>query len=374
MKIVIVGAAYPLRGGIAHHTALLFRSLSERHEVQVITFKRQYPSLLFPGKTQLDAGDMIRIPTEPLIDSMNPLNWVAVARKIRHRKPDLLMFTYSLPFFGPCYGTIARIATRGTNTRVLFLCHNIVPHEKRFGDTAFTRYALSTGDCFIVQSEAVEHDLKLLLPRAVYRKVHHPVYSIFGEPTDKFLARQELRISDERVLLCFGYVRPYKGLAVMLDALPLITAELKVRLLIVGEFYDDKEKYLGQIRRLGIADHVTVVSDYVSNEKVGLYFSASDVVMLPYTSATQSGIAQIAYNFNKPVIATKVGGLAEVVKDGHTGFVVEPGNPAALAGAVLRFYREHREGEFSMNAKSEKKHYSWQAMTEAIESLAASKL
>lgn len=369
MNIIIVGAAYPFRGGIAHHTALLYRELSKRHHVQIVTFKRQYPAFLFPGKSQLDSDDMIQVPTEQLIDSMNPLNWISVGRAIRRRHPDLLIVTYSLPFFGPCYGTIVRAATRKTRTKVLFLCHNIIPHEKRPGDAQFTRCALSTADYFIVQSDSVERDLKSLFPDARYKRIHHPVYNVFGEPVDKQLARRELHLDDDRIILFFGYIRAYKGLRVLLDAMPAILRQLDLRLLVVGEFYDDKQKYVEQIGRLGIDRHVTLVADYVPNEIVAKYFSAADVAVLPYRSATQSGIAQIAYNFDKPVIATNVGGLGEIVRDGVTGFVVPPDNAERLSDAVLRFYHERREHEFAANVRIEKQKYSWENMRNAIESL-----
>ncbi|MDL1892990.1 glycosyltransferase [Sphingobacteriales bacterium CHB3] len=369
MNIIIVGAASPWRGGIAHHTALLFQELSKNNAVQVITFKRQYPAFLFPGKTQNEVDEMIRIPTEMRIDSMNPLTWLATGREIKRRKPDLLIFTYSLPFFGPCYGTIARTATRGTETKVLFLCHNIAPHERRPGDIVFTRFALKTADFYIVQSDAVERDLKKFFPGAMYRKIPHPVYNIFGSPVEKRAAREQLGITDERVLLCFGYVRAYKGLRTMLEAMPMILKEMSVRLLVVGEFYDTRETYEQLISDYGLRHNVTVVSDYVANETVALYFSAANVAMLPYTSATQSGIAQIAYNFNKPVIATNVGGLGEVVRDGVTGFVVPPKDPEALANAVLRFFKEEREAEFTAHVEIEKRKYSWEAMANAIDDL-----
>ena len=369
MNIIIVGAATPWRGGIAHHTALLFQELSKRHSVQVITFTRQYPGFLFPGKTQSEVDEMIRIPTEMRIDSMNPITWLRTGWEIKKRRPDLLIFTYSLPFFGPCYGTIARVATRRTETKVLFLCHNIVPHERRPGDVAFTKYVLNSADFFIVQSDAVERDLKSFFPNARYRKIPHPVYNIFGSSVEKRFAREKLGISDERVLLCFGYVRAYKGLRTMLEAMPMILKEMDVRLLVVGEFYDNRESYEQLISDYGLRQHVTVVSDYVANETVALYFSAADVAMLPYTSATQSGIAQIAYNFNKPVIASNVGGLGEVVRDGVTGFVVPPKDAAALAHAVLRYFKEWREKELAANVELEKKKYSWEAMGVAIEEL-----
>jgi len=368
MKIIIIGTAYPLRGGIAHYNALLYQELKKQHDVEIITFKRQYPSLLFPGKTQVETeGEMLRVPSEPLVDSINPLNWISVGKEIKRRKPDLILFKYWLPFFGPCFGTIARVATKGTNTKVLFICDNVVPHEKRPGDTAFTKYAFGVGNFFIVQSDAVQRDLKAFWPKAKYKKVAHPVYNIFGEPIEKQQARKQLGITDKRVLLFFGYVRAYKGLNVMLEAMSKLVKELDVKLLVVGEFYDDKEKYMRQITDYGLQQSVSVNSDYVANDKVGLYFSAADVVMLPYISATQSGIAQIAYNFNKPIIATNVGGLAEVVRDNVTGFVIPPNDADALVNAIIRFFKENREKEFAANVEVEKKKYSWESMAKAIE-------
>lgn len=371
MKIVLVGTAYPLRGGIAHYNALLFQELEKKHEARIITFTRQYPSLLFPGKTQLESeGEMVRVPGEQLVDSINPLNWIRVGKIIRDARADLVIFKYWLPFFGPCFGTIARVAKRNGHTRVLYICDNIVPHEKRPGDVQFTRYAFNAGDFFIVQSAAVERDLNSFLPGAPYRKVPHPVYDIFGKGTDKQQARSELGVSAERVILFFGYVRPYKGLHVLLDALADVVKRMPVHLLVVGEFYDNEQNYREQVRRLHLEDHVTLQPDYVPNHMVGRYFSAADVVILPYVSATQSGIAQIAYNFDKPVIATDVGGLGEVVIDGVTGLLVPPDDASALAGAICRFYDERREEEFVRRVREEKRKYTWDAMVRAIEGLA----
>ena len=370
MKIVIVGTAYPLRGGIAHYNALLYRELSRRHEVQMITFKRQYPKLLFPGKTQQEAGgEMLTVPSEALVDSINPFNWLAVGRTLRKRSPDLILFKYWLPFFGPCFGTIARRVRRG-GARVVYICDNIVPHERRPGDRAFTRYAFAAADGFIVQSATVEKDLNAFLPGARYRNVPHPVYNIFGEAHPKEEARRTLGLTAARVLLFFGYVRAYKGLDLLLEALAKARTRTNVALIVVGEFYDDEQKYRDMIRQLGLEPHVTVVADYVPNEKVGLYFSAADAVVLPYRSATQSGIAQIAYNFDRPVIATDVGGLAEVVRDGLTGYVVPPGDPAALADAIVRFYAGEKEAGFAAQVAVEKKKYTWDALVQAIEEVA----
>jgi glycosyltransferase involved in cell wall biosynthesis len=371
MRIVLVGAAYPFRGGIAHHTALLFQELSKRHDVCIITFKRQYPGLLFPGKTQLESeGELVRAPADQLIDSVNPLNWIRVGRRIQRMRPDLLIFRYWLPFFGPCFGTIARIAKRNRHTRVMYLCDNIIPHERRPGDRAFTRYAFAPAEFFIVQSTIVERDLLSIRPDASFRKVPHPVYSIFGDRIDKHDARRALGFTHERCILFFGYVRPYKGLHVLIDAMADIVRRAAVHLVVVGEFYDGEQAYREQVTRLHLEDHVTFRADYVPNQTVAQYFSAADAVILPYLSATQSGIVQIAYNFDKPVITTNVGGLGEVVLDGVTGFLVPPGDAAALADRIVRFYDEGKEDVFRRNIQQEKKKYSWEALAGAIEELA----
>jgi glycosyltransferase involved in cell wall biosynthesis len=371
MNIVIVGTAYPLRGGIAHFNTLLYKHLSRNHHVDIVTFSRQYPSILFPGKTQDEKGGQEgAVPSEQLIDSINPLTWITAAHAIARKKPDLLIFKYWMPFFGPCFGTIARLVRRKTGAKVLFICDNIIPHEKRPGDMAFTRYAFNAVDAFIVQSASVERDLNAFLPASRYALVAHPVYEIFGNSLPKVEARAKLGIRDERVILFFGYVRRYKGLHTLLDAMPAILKSLKVKLLVVGEFYDDEQKYRHQITENNLQNDVVVHSDYVPNEEVSLYFSAADVVVLPYVSATQSGIVQIAYQFDKPVIATDVGGLAEVVLNNRTGFIVKPEAPQEVADAVVRFYEGKREEEFVKNVREEKKKYSWDNLIQAIEKLA----
>jgi glycosyltransferase involved in cell wall biosynthesis len=375
MKILILGTAYPLRGGIAHFNALLAQHLGSHHRVETITFKRQYPKFLFPGKTQDEAGQPIPgvDPAPQLVDSVNPFNWIRVAREIRRRQPDLILFKFWLPFFGPCFGTIARLAKRGTRAKVLFVCDNIIPHERRPGDVAFTRYAFGAADCFIVQSDAVERDLNTYFPNSVYRKVPHPVYELFGSSLPKAQARQKLGISAERVILYFGYVRPYKGVDILIEAMHALSdSRFQIGdsiLLIVGEFYDDETRYRRQVKQLGLENSIRFVSEYVANEAVATYFSAADVVVLPYRSATQSGIAQIAYQFDTPVIATNVGGLAEVVIDETTGFLVPSNDPTALAGAIWKFYTEEREAQFVENVKREKLKYSWENLVHAIESL-----
>jgi D-inositol-3-phosphate glycosyltransferase len=378
MKIIIVGTAYPLRGGIAHFNALLARELGKRHDVHTITFKRQYPKIFFPGTTQDEPGGESDTPPAPrLVDSINPLNWIRVAGLIRKEQPDLLIFKYWLPFFGPCFGTIAGLSKKKSATKVLFICDNIIPHERRPGDLLFTRYAFRRSDYFVVQSDTVERELNRLFPGSKYRKVPHPVYENFGTPQPKESAKAALGISAKKVILYFGYVRPYKGLMVLIDAMARLRelgfGESEVLLLVVGEFYDPVPHYRDRVRELNLELSVRFVTGYLPNDQVASYFSASDAVVLPYLSATQSGIAQIAYNFDKPVIATSVGGLAEVVINGKTGTLVPPNDPGALAAAIERFYKEKQEERMSENVKMEKKKYSWQHFAGTIEELASGK-
>ena len=374
MKIIIIGTAFPLRGGIAHFNALLSKYLSKQHDVETITFKRQYPKILFPGKTQEENFQMEGIqPAPQMIDSINPYNWFKVAYKIREKRPDLLIFKYWLPFFGPCFGTIARRVKKNSGTKVLFICDNVIPHEKRPGDILFTKFAFKYVDYFIVQSKSVEKELLNIVPNANYSFSPHPLYEYFGKPLEKKNARENLRIKEEKVILFFGYIRPYKGLSVLIDAMKILkdyeSQMGKVNLLAVGEAYEDISTYKDKIQKYGLSSNIQIISDYIPNHLVATYFSAADVVVLPYLSATQSGIVQIAYNFDKPVIATDVGGLSEVVLNGFTGFIVSPGKPGELAEAIRKFYYEEKEIFFSENVKKEKNKYTWDHFVNAIEML-----
>jgi glycosyltransferase involved in cell wall biosynthesis len=372
MKILIVGPAYPLRGGIAHYIALLATHLQRRHSVEIISFKRQYPKLFFPGKSQEEkGGERPSVRIESLLDSINPINWIRIGLTARRREVDLIIFKYWLPFFGPSFGTVAGLARRGGKTKVLCICDNVLPHERRPGDVLFTRFFFSFVDFFIVQSATVEKELTALLPNAKYKKAPHPIYEIFGPAMKKEEARNRLGLTADRMLLFFGYVRPYKGLHLLLEALPMVVKELPVTLYIVGEFYEKMTPYVERTKSLGLEKYVHIIADYVSNDQVGVYFSASDAVVLPYVSATQSGIAQIAYHFDRPVIATDVGGLAEVVVDKKTGFLVPPNDPRALAETILRFYTEKREEEFCSNVRDEKGKYTWERFMQTIEELVA---
>lgn len=371
MRIVIVSTAYPLRGGIAHYVSLLYKHLSERHEVSIITFKRQYPKFLFPGKSQEEkGGDSSGQPSTQVIDTLNPLTWRKAGKMAAGMRPDLIIFKYWMPFFAPAFGVVARVAKKKSGCKALFICDNVLPHEHTPFDKMLTSWLFKAGDYFIVQSKSVERDLMSVVGSPKYEFVPHPVYEIFGSAVDKSEARNKLEIgADENVLLFFGYIRKYKGLHVLLDAVKDALTRLKLRLLVVGEFYDNETDYREQIRKLGLEKYVRVVSDYVPNDEVATYFSAADAVVLPYLDATQSGIAQIAYNFSKPVITTDVGGLAEIVFDGKTGLVVTPNSPGKLSAAIVKFFSEGLAAKFSAGVSEQKKLYSWDNLVNAIQNL-----
>jgi len=369
VHIVLIGTAFPLRGGIAHYLALLYKNLKNKgHRVSVLSFKRQYPKLFFPGKTQKDEGkELIPLSSTPLLDSLNPFTWIQAFFWIKKIRPQLLIFKYWMPFFAPCYAVIAFLCRSFLKVKTLYILDNIIPHEQRRGDMILSKIGLRFIDFFIAQSKSVLKDLIQFRPEAVFKEIPHPLYEIFPASLPKKKARNLLGISDSRVILYFGYIREYKGLKYLIKAMPIILRSLKVKLLVCGEFYEGREDTLSLINELQLKDQVKVYDTFIPNEEVGYYFSASDLVVLPYISATQSGIVQIAYHYEKPVVVTSVGGLPEVVKDGRCGYVVAPRNPKTLAQSVIKFYRENKEVEFIKKIKIEKKKYSWNRMTEAIE-------
>jgi glycosyltransferase involved in cell wall biosynthesis len=371
MKIIIVSPVRPFRGGIAQSSEILSKKLKEKdNEVKIINFRRQYPNFLFPGKSQYVplVDHTITLNSETILDSIDPFSWIRTFKKIKYEKPDLVILRYWMPFFAPCFGTICLLTRKLTDSKILYLCDNIIPHEKRLADLALTRFAFKWADFFIVQSYFVLKDLLRIISTPVYKVVPHPVYETFGEILDKKTARKRIDADDENIILFFGIVREYKGLDLLLKAIPEILKKHKIQLIIAGEFYEKEDYYFNLIQELNINDCVKVIPEFVESEKVRLYFSAADVVVLPYKSATQSGIVQLAYHFNKPCIVTDVGGLSEVVIDNKTGFVVPPENPIEIAEAVSRFYSNNKEKEFSENIIAEKKKYSWDNMTQAIDS------
>ena len=366
-KATILSAAFPLRGGIAHFAGLLYKELVKSLDVNVITFKRQYPSFLFPGKTQLETGsDVEAIPTTIELDSINPINWIIIGNRIKREAPDYLILKYWMPFFAPIYGTISRIVKKNKKTKILIICHNIIPHEKKPGDKTLTKYLFNTADWFVTLSQSVQSELLSLYPNAKEKLLFHPIYSNFGSPVDKEDARTRLKLSSKNILLFFGFIRDYKGLDTLLKAIALIKDKHKFTLVIAGEFYSNEAKYLELIKKLDLDSYVKLFNDFIPTNEVKYYFSACDVVVLPYKSATQSGIVQIANNFSKPMISTNVGGLSEVISNGKTGYLVEKESPNQLAEKILKYFNENKEKEFSNNIKNEVDKYSWKEFVKGI--------
>lgn len=374
MKIVIVSPAYPLRGGIAHSAGLLYKELTKEHEVLLITFKRQYPNFLFPGKSQTESRETIdKISTEVILDSLNPFNWNSTTKRILSFKPELVIFKHWLPFFGPCYGWIAGKIKKSSQAKLVAVCHNIIPHEKRIGDKILSKYFIKKIDYFIPLSDQVKRDLFLFIKNPRFKLLPLPVFSLFGNGIDKEEAKKFLKLNDKKILLFFGFIRDYKGLDVLIEAFAIVRKSLDVKLIVAGEFYEPEQKYLKLIARDKLENFIILKRDFIPTTDVKYYFSASDAVVLPYKSATQSGIVQVAVNFCMPVIATNVGGIGEVIEDGKTGFVIEKENPEKLAQAIIRFYNEGREKEFTDNMKSLKEKYSWHNFVKGMFELINSK-
>jgi len=374
-KIAVLGLSYPFRGGIAHYSTLLVRELRKQHAVKFITLSRQYPELLFPGKTQYDhSARELTEENYALIDSVNPASWLRVAFALKREKVDLVVVQWWNPFFGLAFGTIANLLTLLSDSKICFLCHNVLPHESTLLDRILSRYAFLRSKYFIVHSDEDKRHLLSMKPNAVVRKNVHPTYTIFGDfaAYGKIQARTELGIAPgKKTLLFFGLIRPYKGLKYLILAMAGIVKSIDCVLLVVGEFYEPKEQYLSLIKQLGLEEHIVIRDEYVKNEAVSLYFSSADVVVLPYVTATQSGIVQIAFGLNKPVITTNVGGLPEAVEDGKTGFLVDPESPEKLAEAILKFYEGNYETKFSERIKETSHAFSWDAAVSNIESFLA---
>ena len=372
MKIIIVGPAYPYRGGIsAFGERLANEYRREGDEVEMYTFTLQYPSFLFPGKTQYSDGPAPEgLSITRRINSVNPLNWISVGREIAKKRPDLLITNFWLPFMAPCQGTIERIVRRNGHTRVVALLHNIIPHEHRPGDRMLSRYFVRSTQSFVAMSKAVLEDLGQFDTKKPRAFCPHPLYDHYGELIPKEEARRQLGLDpDGHYVLFFGFIRAYKGLDLLLEAMgDTRLKEAGIKLIVAGEFYGDPKPYMEQIERLGIKESTLLFTEFIPDDKVNLYFRACDIVVQPYKSATQSGVAQIAFHFEKPMIVTNVGGLAEIVPDGKVGYVVEP-EPKLIADAIVRYFNEEREAAFTEGVREEKKKYSWSKMRETIDNL-----
>ncbi|HEX8426140.1 glycosyltransferase [Hymenobacter sp.] len=373
MKIVIIGPAYPLRGGLATYNERLARAFREAgDEVKLVTFSLQYPDFLFPGQTQFstEAGPT-DLPIEVSINSVNPWTWWRVGEKLRREKPDLVVFRFWLPFMGPALGTIARRIRANRHTRIVAITDNVIPHEKRPGDRPFTRYFLSACHGFVTMSRAVLADLRRLHFKQPAQYKPHPLYDNFGPLKSKAEALQALQLDPQfRYLLFFGFIRAYKGLDIMLEAFAdTRLAALPIKLIIAGEYYEEATPYEALVKQHNLESRLVRATDFIPNERVVDYFCASDIVVQPYKNATQSGVSQIAYHFERPMLVTDVGGLAELIPDGKVGYVVKPA-AKAIADALVDFYEQHREAEFTAGVREQKKLFSWSEMVGALKEVA----
>lgn len=369
MKVIIVGTAYPYRGGLsAFNERLAYEYLQRGDEVEIYTFTLQYPSFLFPGKTQYsDEPAPKGLTIHRRINSINPFNWLKTGREIASKRPDLLITKFWLPFMAPCLGTIERRVRRNGHTRIVSILDNIIPHEHRPGDRIFARYFVRSTDAFVAMSRSVLDDLNLFDTKKPRRFCPHPLYDHYGDILPKEEARRMVGLdTNGRYVLFFGFIRSYKGLDLLLDAMadPRI-AQRDIRLIVAGEFYGDPKPYMEQIERLGIADRIKLCTDFIPDSQVNRYFCAADLVAQPYKSATQSGVTQIAFHFEKPMLVTDVGGLAEIVPDGKIGYVVQP-DAHQIADAIVRYYDEQCEAPFTKAVRDEKQKYTWNKMLEAI--------
>ena len=369
MRIVIIGSAYPLRGGLASYNERLANEyINQGNEVIIYTFSLQYPKIFFPGKTQYSNEKPPKnLNIKVKVNSVNPLNWLKIGREIKKLKPDLIIVKYWIPFMSPCLGTISRIAKKNKKTKVISILDNIIPHEKRIGDTQLSNYFVKSVDGFVAMSQSVLDDLQKFDIKKPQSFCPHPLFDNFGESISKPAAKKILKIDEKtNYLLFFGFIRDYKGLDLLLEAFTDDRLKkLPLKLIIAGEFYSDSEPYYEIIKQNNLEDRVIMHTDFIEDSKVVNYFCAADIVVQPYKTATQSGVTQIAYHFNKPMIVTDVGGLSEIIPDKKVGFVVKT-NSGAIADAIYAFYDQNLEVDFAKNVKIEKEKYSWKRMTEAV--------
>jgi len=370
-KVVVIGPAYPLRGGIAAYTQRLAQQfVQDRVDTKVYTFSLQYPSFLFPGKTQFSSdAPPADLEINVCINSINPLNWLKVGKEIRKLNPDAVVFNYWLPLMGPCYGTIARMIRKNPEIAVLAVIHNMIPHEKRAGDQAFSRYFINACTGFLTMTKKVEDDLQLFTSSTNKALTPHPVYDNYGEAVSSVEAAQHLHLdTTNHYILFFGLVRKYKGLDLLMKALsdPRLKGK-NITLLVAGEFYDDRNFYDQLAEELKIT--VKVVSDFIPDEEVKYYFSIADLVVLPYRNATQSGVSSLAIHFDKPMIVSNFGGLPDAVINRQTGYVVEA-EPSSIADAIHQFYSLANSSQMVDMVKQEKQKYSWSKVVNELIRLA----
>lgn len=367
MNIVIIGPMPPWRGGIAHSNAVLCRNLVKRNRITAISFRRMFPEFLYPGKSQKSATappEDIRI--VPMLDSLNPITWIRAYRMVKQERVDLLVFQWWSPFFTPCYSVIAWLVRMGTRTRVSVVCQNVISHEGRWIETALTKLFFRDVDFFITYSSSDKEEVRRLLPQAKVAYIVEGTYDMqVGKSIGKGTAKRLLRMTGKNILF-FGFVRHYKGLHYLLQAMPLVLQEEQVTLHIVGECWEDRQQYLQEITRLGLKKNARMVDRYVSDEEAIRYFSAADAVVLPYTSSTESGIIQLAYGLNTPIITTDVGGNKDLIEHGKSGLLVRPGDAADLAEKILMFYEKKMEPIIRQGMRKKMRIFSWTEEKERI--------
>jgi glycosyltransferase involved in cell wall biosynthesis len=389
-KVIIIGPAHPLRGGLASFDERLARQfIQQGFDTEIYTFSLQYPGFLFPGTTQFSSEPApTDVNIKVCINSINPFNWMKIGHQLKKLKPDIIVVRYWLPFMGPCLGTILRLAKKNKHTKVVCIADNVIPHEKRFGDKPFTKYFIKPIDAFVTMSEKVLGDLKLFTQKPA-QQIVHPLYDNFGDAVPKIEARKHLGLNPtSNIILFFGFIRKYKGLDILLDAMKEIErlkietlkienekskienvgnlqpSTLNIKLLVAGEFYEDRKQYDEQIAQLGIAHSLILRTDFIPDSEVRYYLSAADFVIQPYRNATQSGVTPLAYHFNKPMLVTNVGGLPSLVLDYKVGLIAEP-NAQSIAGKILELYGLG-EDHFLPHLREEKKKYSWEILVETI--------
>ena len=367
-KIFIIGPAYPLRGGLATFDELFCTAFNEQgHDCEIISYSLQYPNFLFPGSTQFDTTGVApkNIKIHTLINSVNPLSWIKTANFIKKQKPDFIVFRFWIPFMGPALGSIARMV-RKSGIKVLAITDNVIPHEKRIGDAAFAKYFIKSCDGFVTMSKAVMKDLENFTTTKHKKYLLHPLYTSFGEKLNKSDARKVLGIKDDvNLVLFFGLIRKYKGLDMLLDAFNELKDNPNINLIIAGEFYEDKQPYLDLIEKYQIQNQVILHAKFIANDDVKLYFSAADLVALPYRTATQSGVTQVSFHFEVPTLVTNVGGLGEIIPHQKAGYVVEP-NGKAIAESIKDYFTNHRMPLYTEGMKQEKQKYDWKIFVNEV--------
>ncbi len=370
-QVVIIGPAHPLRGGLASFNERLARQFqSQGFDTPLYTFSLQYPSFLFPGTTQYSSEPKpTDINIKVCINSVNPLNWIAVGKELKRKKPDLVVVRYWLPFMGPALGTILRRERKNGHTKIVCIADNVLPHEKRPGDTAFTKYFIRSVDAFVTMSNKVMNDLRAFTTKPATTVVH-PLYDNFGEQLSKEVARDYLSLPiNDKIILFFGFIREYKGLDILLKA--MADERIKaagIKLLIAGEFYTDRKIYDDLINELKIGDRLLLRTEFISDSEVKYYLSAADFVIQPYRNATQSGVTPLAYHFEKPMLVTNVGGLPDMVPHNVAGVVTDPA-PQSIAEGIIELYNKGEE-QFLPGLREEKKKYSWKILADTLLRLA----